>query len=313
VLVLGVVVAQAVLAVLFGWPAARATPHDLPIAVAGPPAALAGLQRALGAAHPGAFAVHPVGDRAAARAAVTGRRAYAAIVVEPSGISVLTASAASPAVAGLLTAGLPAAIRAHAPGIPVRVSDLAPNPQGDPHGAVPAILLIPLLMTSLAGGALLAVLAATTATRLAGLAALALLAGATTTAAVQPWLGALAGPYLPNAAVLSLTVLAVAATATGLARQLAAAGVALAAVVLFFVGFPLSGATGAPELLPPPWGTVGQALPAGAASTAVRSVAFFAGAGAGRALLVLALWAVGGLALTLLPRAPRAHRTRTAH
>ena len=312
VMVGGVVVVQAVLAVLFGWPAARSTPHDLPIAVVGQSTVVNPMVGGLTAAHPGAFAIRQLGDAAAAQAAITDRQVYGAIVADRTGVSVLTASAASPAVAQLLAQGIPQAIRARAPGVPVRVQDLAPNPAGDPHGAVPATILIPVVITSLVGGALLAFLAGSALSRLAGLVGLALVGGAMTTLVVQSWLGALAGSYLNNSAVLSLIILAIAATTAGLARLLHAGGIALAALTIFFFGFPFSGATSAPELLPQPWGSLGQALPAGAGSTALRLVSFFDGAGAGQPLLVLGLWAVVGLALLLLPSHSRSQRPQSA-
>ena len=65
-------------------------------------------------------------------------------------------------------------------------------------------------------------------------------------------------------------------------------------------GNPLSGMTSAPEMLPSGWGALGQLLPPGAAGTALRSVSFFDGAGAGRPLVVLTCWLVAGLALCAL-------------
>ena len=91
-----------------------------------------------------------------------------------------------------------------------------------------------------------------------------------------------------------------------LGRHLRAPGIALSAFTIFFFGFPFSGATSAPELLPQPWGHLGQLLPAGAASTALRSVAFFDGAGAAHPLLTLTLWAVAALTLLVLRLADRA-------
>lgn len=307
--VVGAVVAvQAVLVVLFGWPAARATPHDLPIAVAGPPSVIGPLVGGLTAARPGAFSITHVRDTASARAAVTGRDVYAAITVDPSGVTMFTASAASPTVAQLLTQAIPTAIRSHAPTIPVQVHDLAPNPAGDPHGAVPASTLIPVTITSLVAGALLALLAGSALAIVTGLLAVALLGALTTTLVVQSWLGALSGSYLTNAAVLALVIIAIAATTAALARHLRAPGIALTAVTIFFFGFPFSGATSAPELLPQPWGNLGQGLPAGAASTALRSVAFFDGAGAAHPLLILTLWTIAALTLLALPT-----RTRAQH
>ncbi len=98
----------------------------------------------------------------------------------------------------------------------------------------------------------------------------------------------------------------IAATTAAVGRHLRAPGIALSAFTIFFFGFPFSGATSAPELLPQPWGHLGQLLPAGAASTALRSVALFDGAGAAHPLLTLTLWAVAALTLLVLRLADRA-------
>ncbi len=58
----------------------------------------------------------------------------------------------------------------------------------------------------------------------------------------------------------------------------------------------------APELLPEPWGAVGQLLPPGAGVSLVRSAAFFDGAGTAAPLWTLVAWAVVGLVLLALGR-----------
>ena len=56
----GLVVLQMLMLSLFGWPGARSAPRDLPIAVAGPRAAVDALADRLEAQRPGAFTVHAV-------------------------------------------------------------------------------------------------------------------------------------------------------------------------------------------------------------------------------------------------------------
>jgi len=96
-----------------------------------------------------------------------------------------------------------------------------------------------------------------------------------------------------------------AAAAAGLGTSLGLAGVALAVLAVFLVGNPLSGLTAAPELLPQPWGAVGQLLPPGAGGTLLRAVAFFGGAGAAAQAWALTAWAAGGLLLAAIPAASR--------
>src|SRR6266508_2669942 len=91
---------------------------------------------------------------------------------------------------------------------------------------------------------------------------------------------------------------AVRAALSGLGAALGRPGIGLGVLVVFLLGNPISGLTSAPELLPQPWGAIGQYLPPGAGGTLLRSVAFFDGARATGPALVLGAWAVVGLALT---------------
>ncbi|MFN8170615.1 MAG: hypothetical protein U0R65_01970 [Candidatus Nanopelagicales bacterium] len=303
--VVAVVVLQWVLVLLFGWPAARSAPHDLPLAIYGPQQTTSALTASVDTKSPGSFTWTTVSSADAARDAVLDRQVYAALVLEPSGVTLYTASAASPAVAASLATAVPAAVTAAQPQAPVTVTDLAPNPPGDPHGAALGVVLIPLMITSLAAGALVGLLAPSRMRRLALLAGYAVAAGLLSTLAVQTMLGALTGSWIANAAVSALACLAVASITAGLAAAFRVGGVAIAAGVVFFFGVPFSGASSAWQLLPPPWGVVGQALPAGALATATRSVAFFSGAGGTVALATLSAWAVVGVALTAVVRGAR--------
>jgi len=180
----------------------------------------------------------------------------------------------------------------------VTVVDVVPTPSADPRGGGFALAFLPLLITSLAGGAALLFVVRSHLARPLVLIAFAVLAGLATAAAMH-WLGVLTGPYLASAAVVGLLALAISATVSGLGAVLGGAGIGIGALLVVFVGNPISGLTSAPELLPEPWGTVGQFLPPGAAATLLRSVAFFDNAGAARPLWVLGAWAVGGLVLTM--------------
>jgi hypothetical protein len=75
----------------------------------------------------------------------------------------------------------------------------------------------------------------------------------------------------------------------------------LGALTMIFIGNPFSGVGAAPELLPGPVGGLGQLLPPGAGGNLLRSTGFFDGAGAGDHAVVLAIWAVAGLAAVLAP------------
>jgi len=175
-------------------------------------------------------------------------------------------------------------------------------------------MLLPPVVTRIMAGALLTLMISAVPWRLAGLAVFTIGGGAALAAAAKIWLGIFPGGYFTLAGVISLIALAVAATVTGLGslaglRGRAVVGIALGAVIAFALGNPFAAATSAPELLPRPWGTIGQWLPPGAGATLLRAVEYFHGARAGEPWAVLAAWAGGGIALIMVSAALARHVT----
>lgn len=292
--VTGVVAAQALLLALFAGIAANGEPRDLSVVVAGPLPAADGFAAQVAAERPGAFDVTQVPDAAAAETALRDREAYAGFVLGPAGMEqALVASAASPAVAQLVTQ--------FAGEQDVPVTDVVPGSPDDPRGAGFSAGFLPLVLTSMLAGVALALAVAGRWPRLLGLGLYGVLAGAVG-AAILDGLGVLGGDYLPNAAAIGLIAVAAAAAVTGLAVALGRVGLALGPLLVFLLGNPLSAVAAAPELLPQPWGMVGQWLVPGAGGTLLRSVAWFDGAGAAPAIWVLAGWAAVGVVLVLLGR-----------
>ena len=278
----------AVVLTAFAWPAVRGAPDGVPLVVAGPPAAVEQVEARLDSAAPGAFALTAAPDAAAAERLVLDREAYGAVVVGAPP-RVLTATAASPAVAGLLE-GVARSLGAE-------TRDLAALPADDPRGSgIPAAAL-PLVIAGIALGALASLRVPVAGPRLVSLLVGAPLAGLVLAGLLQGWLGALGGSYLANAGVVALGVLAVSTALAGLFATAGLRAFGAGAATLVLLGNPLSGATGAPELLPAGWGTLGQLLPPGAVVDALRGTAFFDGAGTSAPLLVLGIWTAIGLAL----------------
>lgn len=306
VVAVALVALQALLVPLFAGPAAHLAPRHLPLAVAGPPPAAGALAAKLAAEQPGAFDVTVVADERAADTAIKDREVYGAIVLAPTGPALHVASAASPAVAALLTQ----AATAVGNGATVPVRDVVPTDPKDPRGAAFAAAFLPLAVTGLLAGVLTFLLIPRRGPRLTALLAFGVLAGFAGAAVQQYWLDVLPGAYLANAGVLALVGLAIAATVAGLGALLDRAGLALGAILVFLVGNALSGIASAPELLPRPWGAVGQLLPIGAGGTLLRSVAYFDGHGGRAAVTVLASYAIVGLLLVAAGR--RGLRPRTA-
>ena len=236
-----------------------------------------------------------------------GRDVYGAFAVGADRITVLEASAASPAVAQLLSTvgqrlARNTAEQAAAGGVPrqavqVRDVDVVATAAGDPHGLVLPSALLPM---TICGVIMAAVVALVLEFRPAWRQILALIvvsatAGLGAYLIAQGFLGALPHGAVATWAALSLIVLAIGATTAGLIALIGAPGLGLGILLMIFVGNPFSGATSAPELLPTPVGTIGQWLPPGAGASLLRSTAYFNGHGASGHLTVLIVWIVLGL------------------
>jgi len=298
------VVVPAVLAVtlsIFAWPAARLSPRDLPFGVAGPASVTRPVEQSLARQH-GAFDVHRYADEQGARRAIKDRDVYGALVVAPSGETLLTATAASPSVATMLEQTFAApessSTSAHGPQTP-RVVDVVPADRDDPHGSAFGALVLPLVLSSV-GLALAVALSTVPGVRQAVLlGGAALLGGLVATALMQSWLGVIGGSWVVNAGVISLIMLAIASALAGLKALGGYVGFGLGAALMVLVGNAWSGISSAPEMLPKPVGLIGQLLPPGAGGNLLRSTAFFDRAGGYGHLAVLLVWAGLGVAAIL--------------
>jgi hypothetical protein len=300
--------ALALLLVAFGWPAVRSGPHEVPLGVSGPAPAVSQVEQGLARRAGDAMDLTRYADEAALRRAILRRDVYGGISLTPGGPRLLTATAASPAVAQAITA-LGTGLAAQQ-GAQLAVQDVVPLPAEDPRGVGLAAAALPITL----GGVVPAVAAVRAFRRRLGLRvatalAVSLVAGATVAAVLRFWFGSVEAGFWPVALGLSLGMAATSVTLVGLAAVAGRVGLGLGAAVVVLLGNPLSGLASAPELLPSGWGDLGQLLPPGASATLLRSTAYFDGAAAGRPAWVLLAWVAVGLALCTAA----AVRTRRVH
>lgn len=277
----------------FAWAAADPEPHDLPVGVAGPSAATQRLESGF-ESQDGAFDVHRYETKAAAEQAIEDREIYGAVVASEQGTELLTASAASPAVAQALTemfTASPAADQA-----PASVVDVVPTDADDPRGSALGSMVLPLVLVSVIASLIVLMTAEPGWQQILMLATAALIAGVVSTAIVQAGLGALPGSWLANLAAPAMTVGAISAALVGLTSAFGRAGIAVIAPLMLFFGNPWAGASSAPHLLPEPAGLIGQLLPPGAGATMLRGTSFFDGAGIAMPVIVLSSWILLGVA-----------------
>jgi len=293
-ILLPVLITLAVLA--FAWPTGRIQPRDVPVGVIGSSAGSQELIEHVTVARPGGFDLHLYADDAAARSAIENRDVYGAFEVRPQGITVFVASAASPAVAKLLT-GIGQRFDPSA-----SIRDLVPLSADDPNGVVFSSALLPLTICGIiAAGAVGVLVKFRPAWRqIFALSVVSAGAGLGAYLVAQALLGALPHEHVACWATLALTMLSISAATAGLIALIGVPGLGLAAALMVFIGNPFSGATSAPELLPDAVNHLGRWLPPGAGANLLRSAAYFHGDGAGSHLSVLLVWTLLGFAAIVI-------------
>ncbi len=307
-LAVGIVAVVSVVVLAFLWPSVTAEPRDLPVAVVGEPAVVAQVQAGLDQQASGTLELVPAPDRDAAVDLVENRDAYGALVLgqQPE---VLTASAANPAVAQLLT-GLQPALQAQvdavaaAQGVPadavptVTVTDVVPLSADDARGSTLAAASFPLVLGGMAGGIAISLAVVGVWRRVAALGIYSVVGGPAI-AGILHGLGGLHGAYLTDSLAVGLTLLGIGGTIVGAVAVLGRPGVAVGPVLFLLVANPISASAMPVEFLLAPWGAVGQWFPPGASATLLRDLSYFPGADTTFPWLVLTGWAALGLLLAL--------------
>jgi hypothetical protein len=128
---------------------------------------------------------------------------------------------------------------------------------------------------------------------------------------VDPVLGALTGHLTALWLLGTLVVFGSAAVTMAFQVLFGVLGIGLTVLVFVVLGNPSAGGAYQPALLPPFWRTISSALPNGAGTDGVRRIVYFGAHGIGGHLLVLALYAVLGAAVTVLASVLR-HRRAAA-
>lgn len=302
--------AVSIIALAFIWPSVTSRPQNIPVSIAGPAEQVGIVTDAIDEKAEGRLVISTVDSRDDAVAAIESRDSLGAIVLghEPE---VLVASAASPAVAQLLT-GMAAQLQAIAnaqaaaagvesPAIVVKVTDVVPLAATDERGSGIAASAFPLVIAGFIGGLLIALLVRGARQRVVAVFAFAAVAATVLALILQSWLGILQGSFGLNVLALSLLIASMTSLIVGMHSTLGRPGLPVAIVTIMLIGNPISAAAVPWQFLPAPWGLVGQWFQPGAGATLLRDLSYFpAAASLGFAWAVLAVWALLGLALVAL-------------
>jgi len=275
------------------------TPHNVPVAVVGPPAVAAQLDRLPG----DPLETRQASSRPAALSQIDDREVYGAY--EAATNRLLVASAANRATATALEITFNRA--AAAQGRPaVRVTDVKPLPPKDPNGTAAFYGVIAWMFGGYIASTLIGLIGSPrsrstqrAAARIAALAGFSIVAGILSVVILRASFDVFAGHVVAMSAIAALTIFASGAATAGIQAAIGPAGTGLVIVVFVILGNAAAGGPFARPLLPGFWRTIGGVLPPGASVDLSRSALFFGGARLAGPILVLAGWAAVGTLLAL--------------
>jgi hypothetical protein len=275
------------------------TPHHVPVAVVGPPAAAAQLNRLPG----DPLDARQASSRADALSQIDDREVYGAYDAATNGLFV--ASAANRASAVALEATFDRIAAAQGQPAP-RVTDVKPLPPKDPNGTAAFYAVIAWVFGGYIASTLIGLIGSPrdpsrqrAAARLGALAAFSIVAGILSVVLLHASFDVFTGHVVALCAIAALTIFASGAASAGIQSALGEAGTALVILVFVILGNAASGGPFARPLLPGFWSTIGGVLPPGASVDLSRSALFFDGERIVGPILVLVAWAALGTALAL--------------
>ncbi|WP_245945727.1 ABC transporter permease [Corynebacterium senegalense] len=286
----------------FLTPTFHSGPSNVPIAITGPAQAVDQItqQAEQQEEHPEFVRVDSSEE---AQRQVHEREAVGAVVIDPQGSTVYTATGNGAPYVQMLT-GMAEKMRAA--GQTVEVTDLAPTTQEDPQATGVNLLGLPLAFGGVVSAALSTfILRGHKWLKIAALSAIALLGAGVAVWMLHGIYGTLGGNVWKEWLGIAMGIAATSMLTAGMAALIGTAGVAIGAILTIFVANPLSGLATGPWLLPAGWSTLGQLMPIGATGFLIRSLAFFDGGGAARPWWVLSAWMIAGVAMLAFDRSER--------
>jgi hypothetical protein len=275
------------------------TPHNVPLAVVGPPAVAAQLDQLPG----DPLDTRQSPSRADALAQIDDREAYGAYEAATNRLFVASAANRATAIALEATLNRVAAARG---GRAVRVTDVKPLPPKDPVGTAAFYAMIAWVFGGYIASTLIGLIGAPRsrshargAARIGALAGFSVVAGILSVVLMRACFGVFAGHVVAMCAIAALTIFASGAATAGIQAAIGPAGTAVVILLFVILGNAASGGPFARPLLPGLWRTVGGVLPPGASVDLARATLFFDGARIAGPILVLVAWAAAGTALVI--------------
>jgi hypothetical protein len=274
-------------------------PHQVPVAVVGPPAAAAQLSSLPG----DPLDARQASSRRDALSRIDDREVYGAYEVATNRLFVASAANRATAVALERTFNRVAAAQRRPA---VRVTDVKPLPIKDPNGTAAFYAVIAWMFGGYIGATLIGLIGSPRSTsrrraaaRVAALAGFGVVGGVLSVVMLRASFDVFSGHVVAMSAIGALTIFSSGAATAGIQAAAGPAGTGLVILVFVILGNSASGGPFARPLLPGLWSTIGGVLPPGASVDLSRSALFFDGARIAGPILVLVVWAVLGTLLAL--------------
>jgi hypothetical protein len=275
------------------------TPHHVPVAVVGPPAVAAQLNRLPG----DPLDARQASSRPDALSQIDDREVYGAYEAATNRLFVASAANRATAIALERTFDLVAAAQRRPA---VRVTDVKPLPPKDPNGTAAFYAMIAWVFGGYIGATLIGVIGTPrshsrkrAAARIGALAGFGVVAGILSVVMLPASFDVFSGRVVALCAIAALTIFASGAATAGIQAAAGPAGTGLVILVFVILGNAASGGPFARPLLPGLWRTIGGVLPPGASVDLARSALFFDGSRIAGPILVLVGWAAFGAALMI--------------
>jgi hypothetical protein len=305
-LVLGVLLVQVAFIASYVGAFHQPTAHGIEVGVVAPTAQSSAVVERLNALDGSPLSAEAVADEATARDRLEDGSLAAVLVVDADGTqdTLLVATARG--------ATLTTAVEQIAQQVETQqdrtftTEDVVPLQDGDARGLTGFYLTIGWLVGGYLVASLLGVAKGArpangrrAVIRLGAMVPYAVVSGLTGALVVDQWLGALTGHFWAVAGVGTLLVLASASVTMALQVLFGTIGIGLTVLLFVVLGNPSAGGAYQSELLPGLWRGVGQLLPNGAGTTALREIVYFGGSGAAGHVWLIAGWALVGAVVAL--------------
>ena len=275
------------------------TPHRVQVAIVGPPAVAAQLNRLPG----DPLDARHASSRTDALSQIDDREVYGAYDSVTNRLFVASAANRATAIALEQTFNLVAAAQGRRA---VRVTDVKPLPPKDPNGTAAFYAVIAWMFGGYIGATLIGLIGSPrsssrrrAAARIGALAELSIVGGILSVVMLRASFGVFSGHVVAMCAIGALTIFASGAATAGIQAAAGPAGTGLVILVFVILGNAASGGPFARPLLPGLWRTVGGVLPPGASVDLARSALYFDGSRITGPILVLVGWTVLGALLAL--------------